>query len=129
MLDFQEKMDAMIQNGDVPEMIVVMPDASNVFKGSFYMNSPTIGDYATYITSNLVDWVDTHYRTIPQQEARGITGCSMGGLGAVRLGLQFPQVFGVVVGVSGPYLQAYHRMLGRHGEHGGRTDVSQIKPG
>jgi predicted dienelactone hydrolase len=113
MLDFQEKIDAMIQNGDVPEMIVVMPDASNTYLGSFYMNSPTIGDYETYITSELVAWIDAHYRTLPQPQARGITGCSMGGLGAVRLGLQHPQVYGVVAGVSGPYVQAYHRMLER----------------
>jgi hypothetical protein len=33
MLDFQEKMDAMIQNGDVPEMIVVMPNASKCLQG------------------------------------------------------------------------------------------------
>ncbi len=111
MMVFQEQVDRMIQAGDIPEMIVVMPDASNTYQGSFYSNSPTIGDYETYIASELMSWVDAHYRTIPDVKARGITGCSMGGLGAVRLGLQFPQVYGVVAGVSGPYLQAYHGLL------------------
>ena len=111
MSEFVETLDRLILAGDVPEMIAVMPDASNKYLGSFYMNSATIGGYETYITQELVSWVDDHYRTLPQPESRGITGCSMGGLGAARLGLAHPEVYGVVAGVSGPYLQAYHGLM------------------
>ena len=62
----------------VQEMIFVFPDASNMLGGSQYLSSPTIGDYETYITQELVDLVDATYRTIPDRNSRGITGCSMG---------------------------------------------------
>ena len=113
MLDFVRVLDRMIRSGDALEMIVVMPDASNAYGGSFYMRSPTIGDYETYISQELVAWVDNSYRSIAWPESRGITGCSMGGYGALRLGLRFPQVYGAVAGVSGMYLQAYNAVLSR----------------
>lgn len=52
-------------------MIFVFPDANNQLKGSIYLSSPTIGDYETYITQEVVDLVDTTYRTIPDRNSRG----------------------------------------------------------
>jgi pimeloyl-ACP methyl ester carboxylesterase len=89
--------------GGAQDMILVFPDAGNTFGGSWCMSSPTIGDYETYITSELVEQIDASFRTIPQRDSRGVTGCSMGGDGAMHLALQHPDVFGAVVGVSGTY--------------------------
>ena len=41
--------------GGLQEMIFVFPDAHNKFSGSFFLSSPTIGDYETYLTQELVD--------------------------------------------------------------------------
>jgi hypothetical protein len=65
----------LIEEGEARPMIIVYPDASNLFWGSWYGSSPTIGDYESYITSELVDYVDANYRTLPDRESRGITGC------------------------------------------------------
>jgi enterochelin esterase-like enzyme len=92
-----------MQLGETQEMILVFPNASNKLGGSFYRSSPTIGDYETYLAKELVDYVDSHYRTLPQRESRGIAGCSMGGYGAAHLGLKYPNVYAVVVAQSGPY--------------------------
>ena len=51
----------------------------------------------------LVDYVDSHFRTIPQRDSRGITGCSMGAAGAIHLALKHPDVFSVAVPDSAPY--------------------------
>ena len=54
----QDPYETALSKGDVQEMIFVFPDASNKLGGSQYLSSPTIGDYETYITQELVDLVD-----------------------------------------------------------------------
>jgi S-formylglutathione hydrolase FrmB len=93
----------MIESGEAEEMIIVLVDGSNRFGGSWYLSSPTIGDYESYIASELVDHIDANYRTIPDRDSRGITGCSMGGDGSIHLALKYPDVFGVAAPISGVY--------------------------
>ena len=94
----------MVDSGEVEEMILVFVDGSNKFGGSMYLSSPTIGDYESYIVRELVDHIDANYRTLPDRESRGISGCSMGGDGALHLALKYPDVFTVAVPMSGTYI-------------------------
>ena len=77
------------QRGLVPHHLldVVAPDAFSLHNGSFYSNSKTTGDWETFIAVELVKYIDDHYRTIPNRMSRGLTGHSMGGHGALTLGL------------------------------------------
>lgn len=75
------------------EMILVHPDAFSVHNGSMYSNSPTTGDWETFVAEELVTYVDSHYRTVATRASRGLAGHSMGGYGAFRIGMKFPQVF------------------------------------
>jgi len=75
------------------EMILVHPDSFTVHNGSMYSNSPTTGDWETFIAEELVAYIDSHYRTIATRASRGLAGHSMGGYGAFRIGMKFPQVF------------------------------------
>ena len=109
--DLKAAMEALLKTGAVGEMILVFPDASNALRGSMYLSSPTIGDYATYIAQELVDYVDSHYRTLPQSESRGITGCWNGGDGALHLALRYPTIFSVVAPYSAVYDWAQDPML------------------
>jgi enterochelin esterase-like enzyme len=77
-----------------PEMIVVLPDSKTVHNGSMYSSSPTTGDFERFIAHDVVAWIDAHYRTIPQRTSRGLVGHSMGGYGASRIGMKYPDVFG-----------------------------------
>lgn len=79
--------------GSVREMIVVLPDAHTIYDGSMYSNSPTTGYWETYITHDLVSYIDSHYRTIASREARGLAGHSMGGYGTLRLAMKYPEVY------------------------------------
>ena len=85
-----------LSSGDVKEMIVVMPNAYNRFKGSMYSSSVTIGDWETFVAKELVGYIDAHYRTIPEASSRGLAGHSMGGYGTIRLGMKFPQVWSAI---------------------------------
>jgi pimeloyl-ACP methyl ester carboxylesterase len=55
-----------------------------------------IGDYETSIARDRVRWIDDRCRTLPSRDSRGLAGFSMGGWGAMHLGLKFPDVFSVV---------------------------------
>jgi enterochelin esterase-like enzyme len=78
----------------VPEMIVVLPDSKTAHNGSMYSSSVTTGDFERFVARDVVAYADAHYRTIPQRSSRGLAGHSMGGYGATRLGLKYPEVFG-----------------------------------
>jgi S-formylglutathione hydrolase len=85
--------DKLVAAGAAREMIVVTPNAFTLHKGSMYSNSMTTGDWETYIAHDLVAYMDMHYRTIPNRMSRGLAGHSMGGYGAVRIGMKRPDVF------------------------------------
>jgi enterochelin esterase-like enzyme len=85
--------DKLIAAGAAKELIVVTPNAFSLHKGSMYSNSVTTGDWETYVARDLVAYMDGHYRTIPNRMSRGLAGHSMGGYGAVRIGMKRPDVF------------------------------------
>jgi enterochelin esterase-like enzyme len=76
------------------DMIVVLPDSKTVHNGSMYSSSVTTGDFEKFISHDLVAYIDSHYRTIPERASRGLVGHSMGGYGASRIGMKHPEVFG-----------------------------------
>jgi S-formylglutathione hydrolase FrmB len=82
------------------EMIVVMPDARTNWGGSFYTNSSATGNWEDFIVSDLVHYIDGKYRTLARPESRGIAGHSMGGYGAIKLGMKHPEVYSVVYGIN-----------------------------
>ena len=104
--DSKNALEALLHKGEIGEMILVMPDGSNSLGGSQFRSSPTIGDYETYITQELVDYVDSHYRTIPTRESRGIMGCASGGDATMRLALKYPDVYSVAAPSGGSYDEA-----------------------
>ncbi|MGC2639450.1 MAG: alpha/beta hydrolase [Acidobacteriaceae bacterium] len=76
------------------EMIVVLPDSKTSFGGSMYSSSVTTGNFEKFIARDVVSYIDAHYRTIPDRLSRGLVGHSMGGYGASRIGMKYPDVFG-----------------------------------
>jgi enterochelin esterase-like enzyme len=75
------------------EMIAVLPDSKTMHNGSMYSSSVTTGDFEKFIAHDVVAYIDAHYRTIPNRESRGLVGHSMGGYGASRIGMKYPDVF------------------------------------
>jgi len=82
------------------EMIIVMPNAFTRFQGSMYSNSVTTGDWESYVAKDLVSYIDEYYRTLASRESRGLAGHSMGGYGAVRIGMKYPQLFSALYAMS-----------------------------
>jgi len=76
------------------EVILVLPDSKTQYNGSLYSSSVTTGDFESYVARDVVNYVDTHYRTLRDRRSRGLVGHSMGGYGAARIGMKHPDVFG-----------------------------------
>src|SRR5438105_4535118 len=102
------------------EMVVVLPDSKTVHNGSMYSSSITTGDFERFIAHDVVAYMDAHYRTLPNRASRGLAGHSMGGYGATRIGMKYPDVFSSVyimspcclaARVAGPANPAYDKAL------------------
>lgn len=89
-------LDALMATADMKEFIIVQPGCAN----TFYVNSPASGNWEDFIVKDVVDWADTHLRTIAKPSARGISGFSMGGFGAINLALRHPDVFQATYAVA-----------------------------
>jgi enterochelin esterase-like enzyme len=96
----QSVMDNGIAAGLLQEMIVVMPNEQTKRYGSYYTNSSVTGRWEDFTTRELVSHVDRTYRTLADRSSRGIAGHSMGGYGALRLGMKYPDTYSVVYAMN-----------------------------
>jgi enterochelin esterase-like enzyme len=96
-------LDRGMRAGLAPEAIVVLAQALPV---GWYVNSRS-GKYPVedVIVTDLVPHIDATYRTIAHREGRGVEGMSMGGYGALHLGMKFPALFGAISAVAPAILQ------------------------
>jgi S-formylglutathione hydrolase FrmB len=92
--NFPELVDAMFARGESPPAVLVWVDAWTSLGGSQFVDSPGTGRYHTHIVEELVPFVDSRYRTLPEAAHRGIAGKSSGGYGAMVNPLLRPDIFG-----------------------------------
>ena len=81
--------------------IVVFPDCFTALGGNQYINSSAIGDYADYLTREIVPFVDREFRTLASREHRGCFGKSSGGYGAIIHGMRYAATGAPVADHSG----------------------------
>lgn len=80
-------------------LIIVMPEGDD----SWYTDSATAPDekYESYIVQELIPDVDQRFRTLRDRRGRAIAGLSMGGYGALKFGLKYPDLFSIAASMSG----------------------------
>lgn len=83
----------LIQNGVIPPMIIVTPDDADGMWGE--MNE-------TMITQELVEYIDSNWRTLPTRSGRAIEGFSMGGMGASRYAARHPDLYCSTIIMAAP---------------------------
>jgi S-formylglutathione hydrolase FrmB len=81
------------------EFIIVMPEGNN----SWYTDSATVptDKYESYIVQELIPDVEKRFRASSAREGRAIAGLSMGGYGALKFGVKYPQLFVFAASMSG----------------------------
>jgi len=85
---------------DEMQMIIVCPDGGY---GSWYIDSPADSSirYETFTGTELVNYIDSSYKTFKDRMHRAITGLSMGGHGGLFLAIRHKEVFGAAGSISG----------------------------
>ena len=73
-----DRMDSLLAQGIAKPMILALPDCFTHLGGSQYVNSPALGNYEDHLLQELVPFVDSRYRTLPDREHRGVIGKSSG---------------------------------------------------
>lgn len=81
--------------------IIVFPDCFTALGGNQYINSSALGDYADYLTRELIPFIDSEFRTLTGREHRGCFGKSSGGYGALVHGMKYAKYWGAVASHSG----------------------------
>lgn len=79
--------------------IIVTPEGAN----GWYADSVSVPNdkYESYIVKELIPEIDKKFRTIADRDHRAIAGLSMGGYGAIKFGLKYPEMFSLVGSFSG----------------------------
>ena len=85
---------------DQYNIIYVSPDGNY---DSWYVDSNLKKEskYYTFVSKELVDYIDSNFSTYKAKEHRAITGLSMGGFGAFYIGIKNQDVFGNIGSMSG----------------------------
>lgn len=97
-LGADEAASALINAGEVSPFLIVMPyDRSS--------NQPSQDGFGPAVIEELLPWIDAHYRTLDERQARAVGGLSRGASWAIHFGLRFPQLFSAVGGHSPPVFQ------------------------
>ena len=96
-----ERAARLIGEGRMGPAIIVFPDCFTALGGNQYVNSPAIGNYADYLTQELIPFVEREVRTLPGRHHRGCFGKSSGGYGAILHGMKYAKYWGAVASHSG----------------------------
>ena len=106
-----ERAARLIHEQQMPPVILVLPDCFTALGGNQYVNSSALGNYADYLTREIVPFVDREFRTLASREHRGCFGKSSGGYGAIIHGMKYPGSWGAIADHSG---DAYFEFVYAH---------------
>lgn len=81
------------------QMIVVTPEGND----GWYTDSATVAadKYESYLVTELIPDVENRFRVIKNRQGRAIAGLSMGGYGALKFGVKYPDKFIFAASLSG----------------------------
>ena len=95
-------MDSLIAGGLIAPALVVQPNGfCDPFDGSMWANSELYGNYEDYVSIDLIVFIDSTFRTIPDRHYRCVGGYSMGAAGSMDLALRHLDLYKAVVCASG----------------------------
>jgi len=96
-----ERAARLIREQKMGPAIIVFPDCFTALGGNQYVNSSAIGDYADYLTREIIPCVDREFRTLASRQHRGCFGKSSGGYGAIVHGMKYSKYWGAIADHSG----------------------------
>jgi S-formylglutathione hydrolase FrmB len=93
----QSSLEQMMLSGKIPEFIMVHPRGDSSFYCNYIDGSRR---YEDLVAQEFITFMETNYRAAKGRENRAIAGTSMGGYGALKIAMKYPDRYGAVVGQS-----------------------------
>jgi len=130
--DWILKVPSVKKMSDLYNIVIVCPDGGFA---SWYFDSPVSKEwqYETYISKELIAYIDSHYSTIADRAGRAITGLSMGGHGALYLAFKHLDLYGAAGSMSGgvdlrPFPDSFgiEQVLGKYSEFPQRWEQNSV---
>ncbi len=95
-----ERLDRLIHDGMLAPVVVVFPDCFTRLGGNQYIDSDAMGPWATWLTTEMLETVETGF-SCGGPGKRGIFGKSSGGYGALVHAMKYPDVWSAAACHSG----------------------------
>jgi enterochelin esterase-like enzyme len=123
-------LDALITSGEMPASLVVFIDSSGApFPDSQCADSTDKQMWLeTFISTDVVKYVDSQFRTIQDPIARGIMGQSAGGFCAAMLLSRHPDVFSTSISFSGYFYAGIGSSTASHPYSDSQAEMDKVSP-
>jgi len=120
-LDLQNRLDHLIRRGSLPPTVVVVPTGGPTPSTDTEWSDSAVDPtqrWGSFLSDELVPWVDRTFSTCTDRRDRAVAGLSMGGFGAMNLALKHRDLFGTVSSWSGYFEANTPSVEGRPGSPG-----------
>ncbi len=130
-----QRVDRLIAEGKMGPAIIAFPDCFTALGGNQYINSSVLGNWADFLTIEMIPELESRYRLLKGRDHRGLFGKSSGGYGAMVHGMLYAEHWGGIACHSGDmsfdlcYLGDFPKTLMHLAKHAGSIDAFMTKLG
>lgn len=120
-----QRIERLIAEEKMGDVIVAFPDCFTSLGGNQYINSSVMGDWADFLTLEMLPELERRFRLIPGKASKGLFGKSSGGYGAMVHGMLYSDYWGAIACHSGDmafdlaYLSDFPKTLMHLGHYDG----------
>lgn len=120
-----QRIDRLIAEGRMGPVVVALPDCFTSLGGNQYVNSAAMGNWADFLTAEMLPAIEARYRVRAEPGGRALFGKSSGGYGAIAHGMLHAGHWGAVACHSGDmafewcYLPEMPKVLRHLSKHDG----------
>ncbi len=96
-----QRLDRLVSDGKMGPVIAAFPDCFTSLGGNQYVNSDAMGGWADFLTGEMLERIDSKFRTRRGREHRAVFGKSSGGYGALYHAMRHADSWGAAASHSG----------------------------
>lgn len=86
----------LVDEGKMGPCVFAFPDCFTSLGGNQYIDSKAMGNWASFLTQEMLPEIERRYQTRPGRAGRAVFGKSSGGYGAIVHGLRYSEFWGAV---------------------------------
>ena len=123
-----QRVERLISERRMGNVIIAFPDCFTSLGGNQYINSSALGNWADFLTAEMIPALESQFRVRPGAASRGIFGKSSGGYGSIVHGMKYADHWGAIACHSGDmafelsYLGEFPKTLMQLARYGGSVE-------